>query len=201
MKQIAFSHTEILEIKEYYSKELQKLENRANEIHTILQRIKDLKKSEAKAETVKAVKVKPAKTETVKVKPAKTETVKVEPLKVETPEVKTEPVKVEIVKLAVGRPKDLNSKVAKYEDFVVNLITNTNKFVSSKAIFDAVEKEFNISAKEYSKMKATVTVIISKTKASNRIKDFQPKKSGSRMKCYGLASWFKNEKPIRKFLK
>ena len=191
MKQIAFSHTEILEIKEYYSKELQKLENRANEIHTILQRIKDLKKSEAKAETVKAVKV----------KPAKTETVKVEPLKVETPEVKTEPVKVEIVKLAVGRPKDLNSKVAKYEDFVVNLITNTNKFVSSKAIFDAVEKEFNISAKEYSKMKATVTVIISKTKASNRIKDFQPKKSGSRMKCYGLASWFKNEKPIRKFLK
>lgn len=185
MKQIAFSNTEILEIKEYYSKELKKLEDRANEIHTILQRIKGMKKPEGK---VKAVIAKPVK---VKAVPVKTEAPKVE-----LPEVKTETVKVK----AVGRPIDLNSKHAKYEDFVVNLITKSKKLISSKEIFDAVEKEFNISANEYSKMKATVTVIISKTKANGRIKDFHPEQSSSRTKYYGLTSWFKNGKPKEKYL-
>lgn len=173
MKQIAFSNTEILEIKEYYAKELKKLEDRATEIHTILQRIKGIKTSEGKA--------KPTKVKAVK---AKTEAPKVE-----LPKVKTEIVKT------VGRPEDLNSNRAKYEEFIVNLITKSKKMISSKEIFDAVEKEFNISANDYSKMKASVTVIISKTKANGRIKDFHPEQTSSRTKYYGLTTWFKNGKP------
>ena len=69
-----------------------------------------------------------------------------------------------------------------------------------KKIFDAVEKEFNISANDYSKMKASVTVIISKTKANGKIKDFHPEQTSSRTKYYGLSTWFKNGKPKEKYL-
>jgi hypothetical protein len=89
-----------------------------------------------------------------------------------------------------GRKKSTDSKKSQYESFILGIITKQGKLLTSKVIFDSVEKEFKVPAADYSKMKATVTVILSKEKANGQLKDMaQP---GTKAKLYGISEWFDN---------
>jgi len=234
MKNIPLTETEIKEIKDHYTLELEKIQKRANEITNILQKISpsnlkaespkpivENKVAEVKVKSVKAKKAekpvspviiaKPAKpvasvkvsvdkkveAKAAKVKPAsnkKSDVVipKIVSKKAEKP---AKPTKVKAEKAAKTadsskkiRKPNSESKKSLYEAFILDSLKKENKLISSKTLFDSVEKQFNVKAPDYSKMKATVTVILSKTKANGALKDYtQP---GIKSKLYGLKEWF-----------
>jgi hypothetical protein len=267
MKTIPFTESEIKEIKEHYTHELERLQKRANEIRGILQKMegKDVKDiiniatsvteekgkidkkevaNKVKGTAGKSIASKPAnansalsqKKKTNSSKTEKTSVVKTNvPVtkKISVPNAKKQVITVvKSVKkgktakqstntktskdvaiassktkktntsktektgaVKKGRAKSPTSKHAIYESFIVEYITKQNKLISSKSLLDTVEKEFKIPAADYSKMKATVTVILSKTKAGGRIKDYpQP---GTKTKLYGLIDWFDNSGKVK----
>lgn len=269
MKNIPFTETEIKEIKDHYSQELDKLQKRANEIRGILGKMEGSKVEiistpepvkekvnikEKKNLSKKAVKVVPSTTsvaplasnaaagvnkkgrkpavKAIEKKAVKTvEKVAKKPvLKAVKPVVKPieakaakkavvtkvvttkeskralKSAKAEIAKAKIdskksesngkkGRKKSADSKKSQYESFILNLISKQGKLLSSKAIFDAVEKEFKVTAADYSKMKATVTVILSKEKANGQLKDMN--QTGTKAKLYGISEWFDDKGKLK----
>jgi hypothetical protein len=233
MKNIPFTETEIKEIKDHYSQELDNLQKRANEIRGILQKmegskVETISKPELVKEKVsikgkknvskKAVKVAPAAViptiEPVKLKEVaginkKGRKSVVKAIEKKAPITKVvaskeskralKSAKAEIAKAKIvtkkaesngkkGRKKSTDSKKSQYESYILNIISKQGKLLTSKAIFDAVEKEFKVTAADYSKMKATVTVILSKEKANGQLKDIN--QTGTKAKLYGISGWF-----------